>query len=186
VAQTIAQLTRATWKFFFAPRRSVSLVVMFIIFSFLPACGVVVDNVACKAVERGERGDPWKVCDHLGIGLHRFHRCQVAPLRVDDDMALIVGRDKAGENPTIELADDTLCTLTQQFDELLLIIWLNGQDVDKGSDLFRHRNYRGHGVLLGNASFCVDTMKTIPKSKTDRSGKKQYGEQKQEFQLGPC
>src|SRR5580658_8044334 len=145
---------------------------MFIISSFLTASGVVVvDNVARKTVERGERCDPWKVCDHLGIGLHRFHRCEVTPLRVDDDMALIFGRDEAGRNPAIELADDALCTLTQQFDELLLIIWLNGQDVDKGSDLLRDRNYRGHGVLLGNASFCVDTVKTIPKRKTDRSGK---------------
>jgi len=93
-------------------------------------------------------------------------------------MALIIGHDKPGRNPAIELADDALGTLAQQFNEPLLIIRLNCQDVDKGSDLFRHRKYRGHGVPLGNASFCVDTMKTIPKRKTDRSAKKQYRERK--------
>jgi hypothetical protein len=35
---------------------------VFIMLSFIPALGVVaVDNVACKAVEHGKRGDPWEV-----------------------------------------------------------------------------------------------------------------------------
>ena len=42
----------------------------------------------------------------------------------------------AGRNPAIELADDAISALTQQMDELLQILRLNGQDVDKGSDPF--------------------------------------------------
>ena len=61
---------------------------MFIMLSFLRASGVVVvDDVASEAVERGERRDPREVSDHIGVGPHRFHRCKVAPLRVDDYMA---------------------------------------------------------------------------------------------------
>jgi hypothetical protein len=109
--------------------------------SFIRASGVVVvDDVASEAVERGERCDPRKVSDHIGVGLHRLYRCKVAPLRVDDYMTLIRGGDEAGRDPAIELADDGFSIATQEFDELLLILRLNGQDVDKGRDFFRHRN----------------------------------------------
>lgn len=81
---------------------------------------VVVDDVASEAVERGERGDPRKVSDHIGVGLHRLYRCKVAPLRVDDYMTLIRGGDEAGRDPAIEPADDTFSVVTQELDELLL------------------------------------------------------------------
>ena len=90
-------------------------------------------------------------------------------------MALILGCDKAGRNPALELTDDAFSIVTQEFDELLLIFRLNGQDVDKGTDLFRHRNCRVHGILLKNVALCAYTMKTIPAIKTDRSGKKRCG-----------
>jgi len=84
-------------------------------FSFLRASGVVVvDDVASEAVERGERGDPREVSDHIGVGLHRLYRCKVAPLRVDEYMALIRGGDEAGRDPTIETADDTFSIVTQE------------------------------------------------------------------------
>src|ERR1700678_2678399 len=106
----------------------------------MSASGVVgVDNVACNAVERGERGDPREVSNLKGVGLHRLYRCKVAPLRVDDYLTLIRGGDEAGRDPAIEPADDGFSVFTQEFDELLLILWLNGQDVDKGHDFFRHR-----------------------------------------------
>jgi hypothetical protein len=68
-----------------APHIKSVLVVMFIMLSFLRSSGVVViDDVAGEAVEPSERRDLRGVRDHRGIGLHRFHRRQVAPLRVDD------------------------------------------------------------------------------------------------------
>jgi hypothetical protein len=79
---------------------------------------VVVDDVASEAVERGERGDPREVGDHIGVGLHRLYRCKVAPLRVDDYMTLIRGGDEAGRDPAIEPADDTFSIVTQELDEL--------------------------------------------------------------------
>jgi hypothetical protein len=63
-------------------------------------------------------------------------------------MTLIRGGDEAGRDPAIELADDGFSIVTQEFDELLLILRLNGQDVNKGRDFFRHRNCRVQGVLL--------------------------------------
>jgi len=47
-------------------------------------------------------------------------------------VALILGGDEAGRNPTIEPADDVFGIATQEFDDLFLILRLNGQDVDKG------------------------------------------------------
>jgi hypothetical protein len=133
------------------------LVVMFIMLSFIRASGmVVVDNVACKAVERGERCDPREISDHIGVGLHRLYRCKVAPLRVDDYMTLIRGGDEAGRDPAIEPADDGFSIVTQEFDELLLILRLNSQDVDKGRDFFHHRNCRVHG-FSSNALLSVRT-----------------------------
>src|ERR1700678_2709107 len=115
----------------------------------MSASGVVgVDNVACNAVERGERGDPREVSDHIGVGLHRLYRCKVAPLRVDDYMTLIRGGDEAGRDPALEPADDTFSIVTQKPGELLLVLRLDGQDVDKGGDLFRHLYGRVHDVLL--------------------------------------
>src|SRR3984893_13584110 len=132
-----------------APVTKRVLVVMFIMLSFLWASGVVVvDDVASEAVERGERGDPREVSDHIGVGLHRLYRCKVAPLRVDEYMTLIRGGDEAGRDPTIETADDTFSIVTQEPDELLLVLGLDGQDVDKGGDLFRHLYGRVHDVLL--------------------------------------
>ena len=65
--------------------------------SFLRASGVVVvDDVPDEAVERGERGDPREVSDHIGVGPHPLYRCEVAPLRLDDYMTLICGGDEAG------------------------------------------------------------------------------------------
>jgi hypothetical protein len=94
------------------------LVVMFIMLSFLRSSGVVViDDVAGEAIEHSERRDLREVSDHRGTGSHRFHRRQVAPLRVDDHMALIRGGDEAGRNPAIEFTDDLLCTVTQELDE---------------------------------------------------------------------
>src|SRR5260370_6197757 len=88
-----------------------------------------------------------KVSNHIGIGPHRLHRCKVAPLRVDDYVALILGGDKAGRNPAGEPGDDALRIATQKLDELLLILRLDGQDVDKGGELFRHSYGRVHTVL---------------------------------------
>jgi hypothetical protein len=133
---------------------------------------LVVDNVACKAVERGERCNPREVSHHTGVGLHRLYRCKVAPLRVDDYVTLIRGGDEAGRDPAIEPADDGFSIVTQEFDELLLILRLNGQDVDKGRDFFRHRNCCVHGVLRKNVALRAYTMKTIPAIKTNRSDKK--------------
>ena len=125
------------------------LVVMFTKLSFIRASGVVVvDDIASEAVERGERGDLREASDHIGVGLHRFYRCKVAPLRVDDYMALIRGGDEAGRDPAIEPADDTFSIVTQELDELLLVLVLDGQDVDKGGDRFRHLYGRVHNVLL--------------------------------------
>src|SRR5580698_9393681 len=109
---------------------------------------VVVDDVTSEAVERGERGDPWEVSDHIGVGPHRLYRCKVAPLRVNGYMTLIRGGDKAGRDPAIEPADDTFGTVTQELDKLLLVLRLYGQDVDKGGDLFRHLYGRVHDGLL--------------------------------------
>ena len=78
----------------------------------------------------------------------RLYRCKVAPLRVDDYMTLIRGGDEAGRDPAIEPADDTFSIVTQELDELLLVLRLDGQDVDKGGDLFRHLYGRVHDVLL--------------------------------------
>jgi hypothetical protein len=72
-------------------------------------------------------------------------------------VALIRGGDEAGRNPAIELGDDILSTVTQEFDELLLIFGFNGQDVDKGGDLFGHRKCRAHDVLLQKALLSVLT-----------------------------
>ena len=109
---------------------------------------MVVDDVASEAVERGERGDPREVSDHIGVGLHRFYRCEVAPLRVDEYMTLIRGGDEAGRDSTIEPADDTFSIVPQEPDELLLVLRLDGQDIDKGGDFFRHLYGRVHDVLL--------------------------------------
>ena len=62
-------------------------------------------------------------------------------------MTLIRGGDEAGRDPAIEPGDDTFRAVTQEFDELLLILRLNRQDVDKRRDVFRHRDGRIHGVL---------------------------------------
>jgi len=86
-------------------------------------------------------------------------------------MTLIRGGDKAGRDPTIEPADDTFSIGTQEPDELLLVLGLDGQDVDKGGDLFRHLYGRVHDVLL-QVVLCPYTMKTILLVTTDRSGKK--------------
>jgi hypothetical protein len=133
---------------------------------------VVVDDVASEAVERGKRGDSREVSDHIGVGLHRLYRCKVAPLRVDDYLTLIRGSDEAGRDPAIELADDTFSIVTQELDELLLVLRLDGQDVDKGGDLFRHpmvvfMMFSSRSVVL-----CAYTMKTITAIKTDRSAQK--------------
>jgi hypothetical protein len=63
-------------------------------------------------------------------------------------MTLIRGGDEAGRDPTIEPADDTLSIVPQERDELLLVLRLDGQDVDKGGDVFRHFYRRVHDVLL--------------------------------------
>ena len=42
------------------------------------------EELTAFAVEPSERRDLRGVRAHRGIGLHRFHRRQVAPLRVDD------------------------------------------------------------------------------------------------------
>src|ERR1700689_1050248 len=63
-------------------------------------------------------------------------------------MTLIRGGDEAGRDPTIEPADDTFRIVTQEPDELLLVLRLDGQDVDKGGDLFRHLYGRVHDVSL--------------------------------------
>jgi tetratricopeptide (TPR) repeat protein len=118
---------------------------------------VVVDDVASEAVERGQRCDPREISDHIGIGPHRSHRCEVAPLRVDDYVTLILGGNEARRNPAVELTDDALSIAPQELDELLLILRLNGQDVDKGGDLFRHRYCRVHDVLLQKALLFVLT-----------------------------
>jgi len=118
---------------------------------------VVVDDVASEAVERGERGDPREVSDHIGVGLHRLYRFKVAPLRVDDYMTLIRGGDEAGRDPAIEPADDTFSIVTQELDELLLVLRLDGQDVDKGGDLFGHCYCRVDDILLQKALFSVLT-----------------------------
>ena len=135
---------------------------------------MVVDNIPSEAVERGERGDPREVRDHVGVGPHRLYRCKVAPLRVDGHVTVIRGGDEAGRDPAIESTDDGFSIVTQESDELLLIFRLNGQDVDKGRDFFRHRNCRVHGVLLKDAALCAYTMKTIPAMQTDRSDKNFY------------
>ena len=95
---------------------------MFTRLSFLRPSGVVVvDNIACKAVERGERGDSREVSDHAGIGPHRLYRGKVAPLRVDSYMTPIRGGDKAGRYPAIKPADDSFRIVAQELDELWLI-----------------------------------------------------------------
>jgi len=63
-------------------------------------------------------------------------------------MTLIRGGDEAGRDPTTEPAHDTFSIVTQESDELLLVLRLDGQDVDKGGDLFRHLYGRVHDVLL--------------------------------------
>jgi hypothetical protein len=63
-------------------------------------------------------------------------------------MTLIRGGDEAGRDPTIERADDTFSIVAQEPDELLLVLRLDGQDVDKSGDLFRHLYGRVHDVLL--------------------------------------
>jgi hypothetical protein len=63
-------------------------------------------------------------------------------------MTLIRGGDEAGRDPAIEPADDTFRIATQELDELLLVLRLDAQDVDKGGDLFRHLYGRVHDVLL--------------------------------------
>jgi hypothetical protein len=63
-------------------------------------------------------------------------------------MTLIRGGDEAGRDPAIEPADDTFSIVTQEPDELLLVLRLDGQGVDKGGDLFRHLYGRVHDVLL--------------------------------------
>jgi len=86
----------------------------------------VVDDVAGDAVERGERGDPRKVSDHIGVGPHRVYGCEVAPLRVDDYMTLVRGGDEGGRDPAVEPADDTFSIVAQEFDELC---WFSGSKV---------------------------------------------------------
>jgi hypothetical protein len=119
-------------------------------------------------------------------------------------MALIRGGDEVGRNPAIERADDLFSIVTQELDELWLILRLNGQDVDKGGNLFRHRHCRVHGLIAvtfaaqaaiastiaspspwlppvmissppKSVALFADTMKTIPVIETDRSGKKGCG-----------
>jgi hypothetical protein len=72
-------------------------------------------------------------------------------------MTLIRGGDEAGRDPTIEPADDTFSIVTQEPDELFLILRLNGQDVDKGGDLFGDRYCRIHNILLQKELFSVLT-----------------------------
>jgi hypothetical protein len=133
---------------------------------------VVVDDLASEAVEGGERGDPREVSDHIGVGLHRLYRYKVSPLRVDEYMTLVRSGDEARRDPTIETADDTFSIVTQEPDELLLVLRLDGQDVDKGGDLFRH--LYGRFMMFSSKSVVLwpYTMKTILLVTTDRSGKK--------------
>jgi hypothetical protein len=63
-------------------------------------------------------------------------------------MTLIRVGDEAGRDPAIEPADDTFSIVTQELDELLLGLRLDGQDVDKGGDLFRHLYGCVHDVLI--------------------------------------
>jgi len=87
-------------------------------------------------------------------------------------MTLIRGGDEAGRDPATELADDILCTLPQELDEPLLILRLDGQDVNKGGDLFRHRYGRVNDFSSKTIALCACTMKTIPAMKTDRWAQK--------------
>jgi hypothetical protein len=87
-------------------------------------------------------------------------------------MTLIRGGDEAGRDPAIEPADDGFSIVTQEFDELLLILRVNSQDVDKGRDFFRYRNCRVHGFSSKGGALCAYIMKTISAIKTNRSDKK--------------
>jgi hypothetical protein len=72
-------------------------------------------------------------------------------------VAPILGGDKASRNPAIQPTDDVFSIATQKLDQLLLILRLHRQGVDKGSDLFGHRYCRVHDILLQKALLSVLT-----------------------------
>src|ERR1700722_7971915 len=128
-----------------------------------------IGNITGKAFERGKRSDPREVGPHFWIPLHRLDRSKVAPLRVDHDPAQVFRNDEACRDPPIERADDIVGVVAQQFGQLRLVLGLDGQDVDEGSDVGGDGDCCVHGGSPFPAPLIdAHAMKTTAEGQTDR------------------
>jgi hypothetical protein len=82
-----------------------------------------------------------------GILAHRLVVLDTAPLSIHGDLRAIEAAVKGGGNETPDVSYRGLGRADEQFEELLLICGVDGEDVDESNEL----------MILGNGSHCPST-----------------------------